>query len=77
MIYNKQERALVITKQIFKFHNTNVLLEMTSNMENVDQIYIWVNVNTNLHIQITFTHKLTTNRNFQMPSLFFVFLLFL
>ncbi len=55
MIYNKIERVLVITKQIFNYYNTNFSLEITSK---VNQKY-------------TFTHKLTTKRNFQTPSLFF------
>ncbi len=45
----------MITKQIFIYYNTNFLLEITSK---VNQKY-------------TFTHKLTTKRNFQTPSLFF------
>ncbi len=58
MIYNKIEWVLVITKQIFNYYNTNFLLEITSKVQKVNQKY-------------TFTHKLTTKRNFQMPSLFF------
>ncbi len=57
-IYNKIERVLVITKQIFNYYNTNFSLEITSKVQKVNQKY-------------TFTHKLTTKRNFQMPSLFF------
>ncbi len=56
MIYNKIERVLVITKQIFNYYNTNFSLEITSKVQKVNQKY-------------TFTHKLTTN--FQTPSLFF------
>ncbi len=33
VIYNKTEKALVITKQILNYHNANFLLEMTSNVE--------------------------------------------
>ncbi len=58
MIYNKIERVLVITKQIFNYYNTNFSLEITSKVQKVNQKY-------------TFTHKLTTKRNFQTPSLFF------
>ncbi len=58
IIYNKIERDLVITKRIFNYYNTNLLLEITSKVQNVNQKY-------------TFTHKLTTKCNFQMPSLFF------
>ncbi len=59
MIYNKIERVLVITKWIFNYYNTNFSLEITSKVQNVSQKY-------------TFTHKLTTKRNFQMSSLFFL-----
>ncbi len=48
----------MITKQIFSYYNTNFLLEITSKVQKVHQKY-------------TFTHKLTTKRNFQTPSLFF------
>ncbi len=58
MMYNKIERVLVITKQIFSYYNTNFSLEITSKVQKVNQKY-------------TFTHKLTTKRNFQTPSLFF------
>ncbi len=59
MIYNKIERVLVITKLIFNYYyNTNFSLEITSKVQKVNQKY-------------TFTHKLTTKRNFRMPSLFF------
>ncbi len=58
MIYNKIERVLVITKQIFNYYNTNFSLEITSKVQNISQKY-------------TFTHKLTTKRNFQTTSLFF------
>ncbi len=58
MIYNKIERVLVITKQIFNYYNTNFSLEVTSKVQKVNQKY-------------TFTHKLTTKCNFQTPSLFF------
>ncbi len=58
MIYNKIEQVLVITKQIFNYYNTNFSLEITSKVQKVNQKY-------------TFTHKLTTKRNFQTPSLFF------
>ncbi len=58
MIYNKMERVLVITKQIFNYYNTNFSLEITSKVQKVNQKY-------------KFTHKLTTKRNFQAPSLFF------
>ncbi len=58
MIYNKIERVLVITKQIFNYYNTDFSLEITSKVQKVNQKYI-------------FTHKLTTKRNFQTPSLFF------
>ncbi len=57
MFYNKIERVLVITKQIFNYYNTNFSLEITSKVQKVNQKY-------------TFTHKLTTKRNFQTPSLF-------
>ncbi len=30
MIYNKIERVLVITKQMFNYHNTDFTLEITS-----------------------------------------------
>ncbi len=56
-IYNKIEQVL-LTKQIFNYYNTNFLLEITSKVQKVNQKYI-------------FTHKLTTIRNFQKPSLFF------
>ncbi len=58
MIYNKIERVLVITKQIFNHYNTDFSIEITSKVQKVSQKY-------------TFTHKLTTKRNFQTPSLFF------
>ncbi len=58
MIYNKIERVLVITKLIFNHYNTDFSLEITSKVQKVSQKY-------------TFTHKLTTKRNFQTPSLFF------
>jgi len=59
MIYTKIKRTLVINKQIFNYYyNSNFSLEMTWEVENVDQ-------------KQKFTHKLTTNRNFQKPSLFF------
>ncbi len=51
MIYNKIERVLVITKQIFNYFNTDFSLEITSKVQKVSQKY-------------TFTHKLTTKRNF-------------
>ncbi len=47
----------MITKQIFNYYNTNFSLEITSKVQKVNQKY-------------TFTHKLTTKRNFQTPSLF-------
>ncbi len=58
MIYNKIERVLVITKWIFNHYNTDFSLEITSKVQKVSQKY-------------TFTHKLTTKRNFQTRSLFF------
>ncbi len=58
MIYNKIEWVLVITKWIFNHYNTDFSLEITSKVQKDSQTY-------------TFTHKLTTKRNFQMPSLFF------
>ncbi len=58
MIYNKIKWVLVITKQIFNYYNTNFSLEITSEVQKRNQKY-------------TFTHKLTTKRNFQTPSLFF------
>ncbi len=58
MIYNKIEWVLVITKWIFNYYNTDFSLEITSKVQKVSQKY-------------TFTHKLTTKRNFQAPSLFF------
>ncbi len=58
MIYNKIEWVLVITKQTFNYYNTNLLVEITSKVQKVNQKY-------------TFTHKLTAKGNFQMPSLFF------
>ncbi len=58
MIYNKIERVLVITKLIYNYYNTDFSLEITSKVQKVSQKY-------------TFTHKLTTKRNFQTPSLFF------
>ncbi len=57
-IYNKIEWVLVITKWRFNYYNTDFSLEMTSKVQEVSQKY-------------TFTHKLTTKRNFQTPSLFF------
>ncbi len=45
-------------EQIFNYYNTNFSLEITSKVQKVNQKY-------------TFTHKLTTKRNFQTPSLFF------
>ncbi len=57
MFYNKIEQVLVITKWIFNYYNTDFSLEMTSKVQKVSQKY-------------TFTHKLTTKRNFQTPSLF-------
>ncbi len=48
----------MITKQILNYYKTNFLLETTSKVQKVHQKY-------------TFTHKLTTKCNFQMPSLFF------
>ncbi len=45
MIYNKIERDLVITKQIFNYYNNNLLLEVTSKVLKVGQKH-------------TFTHKL-------------------
>ncbi len=48
----------MIFKQILNYYNTNFSLEMTSKMQKVNQKY-------------TFTHKLTTKRSFQTPSLFF------
>ncbi len=58
MIYNKIERVLVITKRILNYYNINFSLEITSKVQKVNQKH-------------TFTHKLTTKRNFQTPSLFF------
>ncbi len=57
-IYNNIERDLVIPKLIFNYYNTDFLPEITSNVQKVSQKYI-------------FTHKMTTNRNFQTPSFFF------
>ncbi len=57
MIYNKIERVLVITKWIFNHYNTDFSLEITSKVQKDSQKY-------------TFTHKLTTKHNFQVPSLF-------
>ncbi len=57
MIYNKIERVLVITKWIFNHYNTDFSLEITSKVQKVSQKY-------------TFTHKLTTKRNFQTPFVF-------
>ncbi len=37
MIYNKIERDLVITKQIFNYYNNNLLLEVTSKVLKVGQ----------------------------------------
>ncbi len=51
MIYNKIEWVLVITKLIFNYYNPNFSLEITSKVEKVNPKY-------------TFTHKLTTKRNF-------------
>ncbi len=57
-IYNKSERALMITKwTIINYYNTNFLLEITSKVEKFGQKH-------------TFAHKLSTNHNFQMPYLF-------
>ncbi len=39
MIYNKIERVLVITKQIFNYYNTNFSLEITSKVQKVNQKY--------------------------------------
>ncbi len=47
----------MITKQIFNYYNTNFSLEITSKVQKVNQKY-------------TFTHKLTTKRNFQTPTLY-------
>ncbi len=58
MIYNKIERVLVITTRMFDYYNTNFSLEIASHVQKVNQKY-------------TFTHKLTTKRNFQTPSLCF------
>ncbi len=58
MIYSKIERVLVITKLIFNNSNTDLSLEITSKVQKVSQKYI-------------FTHKLSTKRNFEMPSFFF------
>ncbi len=58
MIYNKIEQVLVITKQILNYYYTNFSLEVKSKVQNVHQKY-------------KFTQKLSTKRNFQMPSLFF------
>ncbi len=52
MVYNKIELVLVIAEQIFNYYNTNFSLEITSKVQKVNQKY-------------TFTHKLTTKRNFQ------------
>ncbi len=41
VIYNKIEKALVITKQIFNYHNANFLLELTSNVEKVTNKHIF------------------------------------
>ncbi len=49
----------MIPKWIFNYCNSNFSLEMTSKVENV-----WG--------KPTFTHKLTTDRNSQTPSLFFI-----
>jgi len=49
----------VITKQIFHYFDSNFPLEITSELENIGQ-------------QLTFTYKLTTNRNFQTASFFFL-----
>ncbi len=59
MIYNKIERASVITKWRFNYYNTDFSLEITSKVQNFGQKH-------------TFTHKLTNKQNFQMPSLFFL-----
>ncbi len=40
MIYNKIERVLVITKQIFNYYNTNFLLEITSKVQKVNQKFM-------------------------------------
>ncbi len=48
----------MINKYIFNNYNTDLLLEIASKVQKVSQKYI-------------FTHKLTTKRNFEMPSLFF------
>ncbi len=59
MIYNKIERVLVITKRIFNYYNTHFSLEIASKVQKVNRKY-------------TFTHKLSTKRNFRTPSLFFL-----
>jgi len=37
MIYRKREQALVITKQIVYYFNSNLSLEVSSEVENVGQ----------------------------------------
>ncbi len=58
MIYNKIERVLVITKQIFSYYYTDFSLEITSKVQKVGQKY-------------TFALKLTTKRNFSCHLYFF------
>ncbi len=58
MIYNKIERVLVITKQIFNYYNSNFSLEITSKVQKVNQKYTFTQTNTKC--------------NFQTPSLFFL-----
>ncbi len=45
MIYNKIERVLVITKQIFNYYNTNFSLEITSKEQKVNKKYIHLHTN--------------------------------
>ncbi len=45
MIYNKIERVLVITKQIFNYYNTNFSLEITSKVQKVNLKYTFTQKN--------------------------------
>ncbi len=50
MIYNKIERVLVITKQIFNYYNVNFSLEITSKVQKVNQKYTFTQLSDAIFI---------------------------
>lgn len=55
----RQRNSLVLTKQKLYYYNTDFSLEITSRVQKVR------------NLKYTFTQKLATKCNFQIPSLFF------